>query len=168
MRAFFISFGAVLVIGLVLCGAAAAQIEKDEVPVEGGAADKAGSQEAKRPGVFELVNRMLEVRVNVKGKKMSPEVSADIASKVEGALKDCFVQQIKANEKYRVRDDKLYKARYSLSVKMDRGLFKGVSVDSSSGSSPVMKACVKPLIGLETGYGDQAGNISITIDTRLK
>lgn len=168
MIRFFRSLVPVLAFGVLACGAAFAQVEKEEVPVEGGAAGKADGPEAKRPGVFELVNRMLEVKVTVKGKKMVPEISADIASKVEGALKDCFVQQIRSNEKYRVRDDKIYRSRYSLSVKLDRGLFKSVSVDSSAGSSPVVKACIKPLTGLETGYGDYSGNITIAVETRLR
>jgi hypothetical protein len=122
----------------------------------------------KRPGVFELVNKMLEVEVTVRGKKLPKETADDMAAKVDGALRDCFVRQIQANEKYRVRDDKIYKSRYVLSVKAEKGLFQKVSVDSSSGSSPVMKACVKSVQGLETGYGDCSGMLAVTINTRLK
>ncbi|MFA6033269.1 MAG: hypothetical protein WC889_10255 [Myxococcota bacterium] len=153
---------------LLLAGAAAAQQEKEEVQVEGVAKAGDAAAEAKKPGVFELVNRMLEVKVDVRAKNLTREISEDMAGKVEGALKDCFVQQIKGNEKYRVKDDRLYRSRYVLGVKVDKGLFKKVSVDSSTGASPVVRVCIKPLSGLETGYGDYTGSATVTIDTRLR
>jgi hypothetical protein len=151
----------------VLAAAGPAAADKEEVPVDGPGGAVKDQGEAKRPGVFELVNRMLEVEVSVKGKKLTRETTDDMASKVGGARKDCFVQQIKANEKYRVRDDRIYRSKYVLSVKAEKGLYKKVSVDSSSGASPVIKACVRAVQGLETGYGDLNGMLSVTINTRL-
>ena len=168
MKMFPESLFAATLFFLILTGAAIAQEEKEEVRVEVAPKAKDSAAEAKKPGVYELVNRMLEVKVEVKAKNLSGEISEDMAGKVAGALKDCLVQQIKGNEKYRVRDDRLYRSRYVLGVKIEGGLFRKVSVDSSTGASPVIKVCIKPLTGLETGAGEYTGSAVVTIDTRLR
>jgi hypothetical protein len=164
---------AVLAVLFVLCPAPAAAQEnaeppaKEEVPVGAGDAKKdEGKGPAKKLTVFELVGKMLKVKVAVKLPKKQAAAAADIASKVESAIKDCAVSEIRANEKYLVNDDKLYRARGTLAVKLDAGVFKKASA-SVSGKSPIMKTCMGSLKGLETGYGDLSGGLTVIVETGL-
>jgi hypothetical protein len=163
-----VAFAAVSIVLASPAGITFAQVEKAEEPVEATPAPSKEPVEQKKPGVFELVSKLLEIKIQIKGKKISREQADDISGKVDGALRDCFVQQIKANEKYRVRDDRLYRSKYALGVRMEQGLFKKVAVTSSSGTSPIVKACIKPLTGFETGYGELTGQAAVEIETRLR
>lgn len=160
-----------LTVGLVLCPIAAvaqpADPEKDEVPVGGPAKGKDDKGPAKKLTVFELVGKLLKIKVAVKGPKVKPEIAADIAGKIEGALKDCAVKEIQGNAKYLVNDDKMYRARTTLSVKLEAGVFKKVKA-AVAGKSPIIKACTAQFDGLETGYGELNQQITATIETSLK
>ena len=156
----------------VVAGAAFAQPEeqtpaKEETPVGGPVTKGKDDKPQKKLTVYELVGKLLKIKVAVKGPKVKPDVAADIAGKVEGALKDCVVKEIKANEKYLVNDDKLYRSKTALSVKLDAGVFKKVKA-AVSGKSPIMKACMGSLDGLETGFGDMNQQITASVETGLK
>ncbi|MBI5526765.1 MAG: hypothetical protein HY897_10570 [Deltaproteobacteria bacterium] len=166
---------AVFAVLLVVCLPQAAAQEnaadppaKEEVPVGGGDAKKDdGKGQGKKLTVFELVGKILKVKVTVKLPKKHAAAAEDIASKVESAIKDCAVQEIRGNEKYLVNDDKLYRAKGTLSVKLDAGVFKKVAA-SVSGKSPIMKTCMGSLKGLETGHGELGGGLTVIVETGLK
>ena len=161
----------VLAVLLVLCPIFAAAQEtpaKEEVPVDPeGTPKDDGKAQGKKLTVFELVGKILKVKVSVKLPKKQAAAAEDIAGKVESAIKDCAVAEIRANEKYLAADDKLYRAKGTLSAKVEAGVFKKVSA-SVSGKSPIMKKCMGSLSGLETGYGELSGALSVIVETGLK
>ena len=140
---------------------------KEETPIGAPGAKKDDKGPAKKLTVFELVGKLLKIKVVVKGPKVKPDVAADIAGKIEGALKDCAVKEIQGNAKYLVNDDKLYRAKIAVTTKLEAGVCKKVKA-SVSGKSPIMKTCVGTLEGLETGYGEMSQQITASIDTGLK
>lgn len=160
-----------LTVGLLLCPAAVfgqpADPEKEETPVGGTGKAKDDKGPAKKLTVFELVGKLLKIKVAVKGPKVKPEIAAEIAGKIEGALKDCAVKEIQGNPKYLVNDDKMYRARTTLSAKLEAGVFRKVKA-AVAGKSPIVKSCAGQFDGLETGYGEMNQQITATIETALK
>ncbi|MCX7944369.1 MAG: hypothetical protein N2746_07680 [Deltaproteobacteria bacterium] len=137
---------------------------KEEVRLdEKGIESKKDKRKNKKISVFEIINKLLRLDVEVKGRKLTRDQKDDLAKKVEGSVKDCVSKILIEREEYQRRDKKLFNSDWIVKIKMTHGTFEEIKVLKSKTKSPFMHECISSLKEFETGY-----NLNAELKLRIK